>query len=98
MKRERDPLKQYISLRESLRKEQQQILAKLGAINQALGSMESGAPQVPQPAVSPAAWPGPTAARRAKRKFKMSPEARARIAEAARKRWAKARRAGKNKL
>ena len=92
-----DSLREYVSIRNSLLNERQQIQTRLRSLNEALGSL---------PAPSQSAIDGATTSlkelggrpRAGKSKRRMNPEARARIAEAARKRWAAARKAGRNRL
>lgn len=94
-----DAIKQFVSLRDSLLKERSEIRNRLDDINKALGGESPIAFE--KPAGSEVAFPfgeqQEVSARRRRRR-RMSPEARARIAEAARKRWAKAKAAGKKTL
>jgi hypothetical protein len=80
-----DSLQEFIKLRRQLTEEKASIEKRLQQINQALGAIDStpsggSSGQAQQPQASPA--------KRAGGKRQMSPEARARIAEAQRRRWA----------
>ena len=92
-----DSLREYVSIRNSLLKERQQIQERIRALDEALGAL---------PAPSMSAVDGATtseketstARRPRKGKRRMSPEARERIAAAARARWANAKKSGRNRL
>lgn len=92
-----DSLQEFVKLRRKLTDEKSQIEKRLRQINDALGEMPSGAgASAPasdsgpaQPARTGGAGGGGGGGRGGRRK--MSPEARARIAEAQRRRWAASR-------
>jgi hypothetical protein len=89
-----DNLKQFVKLQSSLYAERDSIRQRLNEINRALGSIQP-------PSLSPAGGASTsirTTGRRRTGRRQMSPEAKARIAAAARRRWAKAKAAGRNHL
>ena len=96
-----DSLREYVSIRNSLLKEQQEIQQRLRSLDEALGALPAPSQSAIDGATSSAKemrGGGRGTGRRRKAKRSMSPEARARIAEAARKRWAAAKRAGRSRL
>ena len=92
-----DSLREYVSIRNSLLQEKQQIQNRLGALNEALGAIPSPSQSAIDGATTSEKEMRPRG-RQGKAKRRMSPEARERIAAAARKRWAAAKRAGRSRL
>jgi len=96
-----DSLSEFARLRSALHQERLDLRHRLEQIDAALSraqppSLSSLEGAAPAPAVNA---PAQRAAKKGpKRSGKMSAATRARIAEAARKRWASARAAGRNKL
>lgn len=95
-----DSLKEYVSIRNSLLKERQQVQERLAALNEALGALPTPSMSAIDGAIS-----SPAETRRGRRgggkktrRRQMSPEGRARIAAAARERWAKSRSEGRARL
>lgn len=79
-------LEQYLSVRTELLREKSELETRLTAITAVLNDQAAPPPAIVQFEETPA----PKRGRRKRRQ--MSPEGRARIAEATRKRWAKYRR------
>ena len=95
-----DSLKEYIKLRNDLTTERGRIQERLAQINEALGDIQPPALSVVDGATSTRRELAGSArgGKRRKGRKQMSPEARARLAESARKRWAKAKAAGQTSL
>ena len=83
----KDSLQQFAAIRDSLTRERETLQSRLTAITAALAG-EVPAPLSKSGPVSPSGKSGRT----------MSAAAKARIAAAARRRWKKAKAAGKNRL
>jgi hypothetical protein len=91
-----DKLKEFVKLQTSLHTERSIISRRLDEINEALGSI-----QPPSLSAANVSYTDNTAAGRKTRRGprrQLSAEAKARIAAAARKRWAKAKASGRNRL
>ena len=89
-----DILKTYLDARTKLQQEKNTLESRLRDINKVLQS-----DSMPAVAITPVRRGRPASAPTIKRrKRRMSPEARARMAAAAKARWAKAKAAGKKKL
>jgi len=89
-----DILKAYLGIRTKLQQEKSSLESRLRDINKVLQ-----AAAVPAAAVAPVRRGRPATAPAIKRrKRRMSPEARAKMAVAAKARWAKAKAAGKKRL
>ena len=92
-----DSLREYVSIRSSLLNEKQQIQARLRALDEALGSLPTPSMSVIDGATTTKKELRPRGNQR-KPNRQMSPEARERIAAAARARWAAAKKAGRTRL
>lgn len=92
-----DSLREYVSIRNSLLKERQQIQERIRALDEALGALPVPSMSAVDGATTSEKETAP-ARRPRKGKRRMSPEARQRIAAAARARWANAKKSGRNRL
>ena len=92
-----DSLREYVSIRNSLLQEKQQIQERLRALDEALGALPTPSMSVIDGATSTNKELRPRGKQR-KKKRQMSAEARERIAAAARARWATAKKAGRKRL
>ena len=95
-----DSVKEYIKLRNELTTERGRIQERLNQINEALGDLTPPAlSAVDGATTTPAELAGSSrGGKRRKGRKKLSPEARARLAESARNRWVKAKASGKSSL
>ena len=92
-----DSLREYVSIRNSLLNEKQQIQARLRALDEALGSLPTPSMSIIDGATTTKKELRPRGSQ-LKPNRQMSPEARERIAAAARARWAAAKKAGRKRL